>query len=137
MATVAKNIFVNASVRNVKASIAFFEAVGFEFNKQFTDDNAACLVIGENIFAMLVQEELFKTFTNKEIVNTATSAESIYALGVGSREEVDGIVSRALSAGGSAPKEPVDHGFMYSASFQDLDGHLWEVLYMEPSAVAE
>lgn len=86
---------------------------------------------------MLIQEEYFKTFINKPIANAATSTEVILAIGVDSREEVDGIVSRALNAGGSHSKDPIDHGFMYSASFQDVDGHLWEAVYMDSSHVAE
>ncbi|OLN22413.1 glyoxalase/bleomycin resistance/extradiol dioxygenase family protein [Domibacillus antri] len=112
--------------------MAFFKEIGFEFNAQFTDENAACLVVSDHIFVMLLVEAFFQTFTKKELVDAAKSTEVILALSAESREQVDDIVNKALEAGGKASNDPMDHGFMYGWSFQDIDGHLWEVMYMEP-----
>ncbi|MGG4105042.1 VOC family protein [Paenibacillus sp. FSL W8-0187] len=135
MALKSDNIFVNLPVKNLEKTKDFFSKIGFEFNAQFTDKNAACLVIGDNIFAMLLTEDYFKTFTKKDLSNAANTTEVILALSAESREQVDEIVNAALSAGGSPSNDPVDHGFMYGWSFQDPDGHLWEVMYMDQSHV--
>ncbi|MGG3309228.1 VOC family protein [Paenibacillus lautus] len=135
MALKSNNIFVNLPVKNLEKTKDFFSKIGFEFNAQFTDKNAACLVIGDNIFAMLLTEDYFKTFTKKDLSNAANTTEVILALSAVSREQVDEIVNAALSAGGSPSNDPVDHGFMYGWSFQDPDGHLWEVMYMDQSHV--
>lgn len=135
MALKSDNIFVNLPVKNLEKTKDFFSKIGFEFNAQFTDKNAACLVIGDNIFAMLLTEDYFKTFTKKDLSNAAKSTEVILALSAESREQVEEIVNAALSAGGSPSNDPVDHGFMYGWSFQDPDGHLWEVMYMDQSQV--
>lgn len=135
MAVSLSNIFVNLPVKDLQRSMNFFQAVGFEFNPQFTDEKAACLVIGENIFAMLLTEEYFKSFTKKEIPDTTGHAEVIIALSADSRGQVDEIVNKALASGGKPYSDSVDHGFMYTWSFQDPDGHLWEVMHMDPSAV--
>ncbi|MED1780475.1 VOC family protein [Brevibacillus fortis] len=137
MALQSKQIFVNLPVKDLNKSIDFFTAIGYEFNPQFTDQNAACLVIGENIFAMLLVEEFFQTFTKKELTDATRSTEVIVALSADSKEQVDEIVNKALAAGATPSKDPVDHGFMYSWSFQDLDGHLWEFLYMDQGAVPQ
>jgi len=126
---------VNLPVKDLEKTKAFFENIGFEFNPQFTDKNAACLVIGENIYAMLLVEPFFKDFTKKEIPDTSYSAQVIVALSAESREQVDELVNKALQAGGKQVSDPVDHGFMYTWSFEDLDGHLWEVFYMDQNAV--
>ncbi|TQR19719.1 VOC family protein [Psychrobacillus vulpis] len=131
MAIKADNIFVNLPVKDVKNSMEFFSAIGFEFNMQFSDEQTACLLIGENLFAMIMTEERFKQFTKKEIPDTATNAQAIMAIGVQSKDLVDEIVDKALANGASFYNEPQDLGFMYSRSFQDLDNHLWEVLYMD------
>jgi uncharacterized protein len=128
-------IFVNLPVKDLSKSIEFFKALGYSFNAQFTDENAGCLVISEEIYAMLLVEPFFQTFTKKEIVDAKKSVEAILALGVESRAKVDEIVDKALSSGGSPAGDPQDHGFMYSRSFQDPDGHIWEFLYMDPSYV--
>lgn len=133
----AKQIYVNLPVSDLEKTKEFFSAIGFDFNPLFTNENAACLVIGENIFAMLLVEEYFKSFTKKDIPDTANHAESIVALGVDSKERVDEIVNKALVAGAKPYNDPVDHGFMYNWSFQDLDGHLWEFSYMDESAFNE
>lgn len=135
MALKSDNIFVNLPVKDLEKTKDFFAKIGFEFNAQFTDKNAACLVIGDNIFAMLLTEDYFKTFTKKDLSNAANTTEVILALSAESREQVDEIVNAALSAGGSPSNDPVDHGFMYGWSFQDPDGHLWEVMYMDQSQV--
>jgi predicted lactoylglutathione lyase len=130
-----QNIFVNLPVKNLQSSMKFFTELGFQFNPQFTNEMAACMVINEHIYAMLLTEEHFKTFTTKEIADSAKTTEAIVALSAESREKVDEVVNKALEAGGKPSKEPQDYGFMYSRSFQDPDGHLWEVLYMEESAI--
>ncbi|WP_257348782.1 VOC family protein [Pseudalkalibacillus decolorationis] len=130
-------IFVNLPVKDLNKSVDFFTKVGFEFNPQFTDKNATCMVINENIFVMLLVEDYFKTFTKKEISDSTSSTEVIVALSAESKEKVDEIVNRALASGGKASNDPVDHGFMYGWSFQDIDGHLWEFMYMDESAIEQ
>ncbi|MBD0285750.1 MAG: VOC family protein [Flavisolibacter sp.] len=131
----ATKIFVNLPVKDLNKSIEFFTKLGFSFNPQFTDDQATCMIIGENIFAMLLVEERFKDFTNKEICDANKSTEVLIALDTDSREKVDELVRKAVEAGGSTYAEPQDHGWMYGHSFADLDGHQWEVLYMDESAL--
>ncbi|GAB2956440.1 glyoxalase/bleomycin resistance/extradiol dioxygenase family protein [Amycolatopsis acidiphila] len=128
-------IFVNQPVKDLTSSIDFFTALGYSVNPQFTDENAACVVINEHIYTMLLTEPFFKNFTKKPIVDATAGTETIVALSVDSREEVDVLVDKALAAGAQAANEPSDMGFMYSRSFSDLDGHTWEVLYMDPSHV--
>ncbi|MFC0271714.1 VOC family protein [Metabacillus herbersteinensis] len=131
----ADKIFVNLPVKDLNKSINFFTEIGFEFNPQYTDENATCMVVSENIFVMLLVEDYFKTFTKKEISDSTKSTEVIVALSTESKEKVDELVNKALAAGGKSSNEPVDHGFMYGWSFQDLDDHLWELFYMDESAV--
>ena len=130
-----KKIFVNLPVKDLNKSIDFFTKLGFSFNPQFTNENATCMIIAENIFAMLSVEKFFKTFTKKEIVDASISNEVFISLSVDSKEEVDDLVNKALAAGGKTPNEPDDHGFMYSWSFEDLDSHAWDIFYMDPSAI--
>lgn len=127
-------LFVNLPVSNLQDSINFFTALGFEFNPQFTNENATCMILNANTFVMLLTREFFKTFVSKEIVDTTGHTEVILAFSAASRAEVDELVNKALEAGGKPYNDPVDHGFMYSWSFQDPDGHLWEVVYMEENA---
>ncbi|OMF54099.1 VOC family protein [Paenibacillus sp. FSL R5-0766] len=134
MAIRAKQIFVNLPVQDLKKSVEFFTKVGFEFDANFTDESATCMIIGENIYVMLLVEERFQSFISKKISNAADTTEVIVALSVDSREQVDVIVQAALDAGAKPSNEPQDHGFMYGWSFQDLDDHLWEVSYMDLSA---
>jgi len=129
----AKQIFINLPVKDLKKSMVFFEKLGFSFNMQFTDDSAACLMIGENIYAMLLLEKFFKTFTNKEIADAKKLTEVLIAIDVESRKEVDEMIRKAVDAGGVTYRNPQDHGWMYGHSFADLDGHQWEVLYMDES----
>ena len=133
----AKQIFVNLPVKDLPKSIDFFTKLGFTFNQQFTDENATCMIIGENIFAMLLVEKFFKTFTKKEISDSTKTTEVILALAMDSRESVDDMVAKALQAGGTAPNDKQDHGWMYSHGFEDPDGHVWEVLYMDESAIPQ
>ncbi|WP_309122605.1 VOC family protein [Paenibacillus sp.] len=135
MALRTSNIFVNLPIKDLKRTTEFFSSVGFEFNPQFTDEKATCMVIGDNIFAMLLVEEYFATFTKKDLANAHKTTEVILALSAESREQVDAIVDKALAAGGKASNEPQDHGFMYVRSFEDIDGHQWEVMWMDPSAI--
>jgi len=126
-------IFVNLPVKDLNKTIDFFTKVGFKFNPKFTDENATCMIIGENIFAMLLVEKYFKTFIKKEITDTNKSTETILALSTTSNEKVDNIMKKVISAGGLEPREPQDYGWMYSRSFQDIDGHLWEIFFMDES----
>lgn len=132
-----KAIFVNLPVRDLSKSIDFFKKMGFAFNPQFTDENATCMIIGENIFAMLLVEKFFKTFTKKDICDTAKDTEVIVALAAESMEKVDQLMVKALEAGASEPRPAQDHGWMYNRNFQDIDGHLWEIFWMDESAVSK
>ncbi|MCI0571411.1 MAG: VOC family protein, partial [Myxococcaceae bacterium] len=129
--------FVNLSVRDLEKSKEFFSKLGFEFNPQFTDDKAACMVISEEAYVMLLGEPFFKTFTKRELCNTGTHTEGLFALSCESRTEVDQMVRTAIAAGGKHAMNPQDHGFMYGWSFYDLDGHHWEVMWMDPKALAK
>jgi predicted lactoylglutathione lyase len=131
----ATKLFVNLPVSNLKKSIEFFTKLGFTFNPQFTDETATCMIVAEDIFVMLLTKEKFKTFTPKEICDATKSTEVLVALSFESRERVDELVRQAVAAGGTTYNEPQDHGFMYSHGFQDLDGHIWEIFYMDPSAI--
>lgn len=134
MAFKSKNIFINLPVKDVKKSTNFWMEIGFELNPQFSDENTSSIIINDNIFVIIMNEERFKEFSKKETVDTTTASEAIFCLSADSREQVDVLVNMALSAGGKTYSEPQDHGFMYGWGFQDLDGHLWEVVYMDESA---
>lgn len=129
----ATKIFVNLPVKDLGRSIDFFSKLGFGFNQQFTDEKGTCMIIGEDIYVMLLLEEFFKTFTKKQVLDATKGTEVILALSAGSREEVDELVNKATAAGGTTPNHKQDQGFMYGWGFQDLDGHLWEVFYMDQS----
>jgi predicted lactoylglutathione lyase len=131
----ATKIFVNLPVKDLNKSKEFFTKLGFTFNPQFTDDKAACLIIGENIYAMLLLEPFFKTFTKKEICDAKKNTEVLLAIDVPDRDKVDEMVKKAVDAGGSIYMEPQDYGWMYGHSFADLDGHQWEVFFMDESAI--
>ena len=131
----ATKIFVNLPVKDLNRSVEFFTKLGYKFNPQFTDEKATCMIIGDDIFVMLLVEEFFKTFIKKEIADTAKTTESIICLSADSREKVDEMVNKAVGAGGTIYKEPQDNGFMYGHAYQDLDGHLWEIMWMDPSAI--
>ena len=128
----SKKIFVNLPVKNLDKSVAFFKRLGYTFNPKFTDENATCMIVDDNIFVMLLVEKYFKTFTPRPVADAKAATEVIIALSMDSREKVDEHVRTAVAAGGATPNEAKDHGFMYQHGFQDLDGHLWEVFYMDP-----
>ena len=126
-----QQIFVNLPVRNLKRSVDFFTALGYRFNPQFTDENATCMIVGDNIFVMLLVEPFFTGFTGKPIADTSKVAEAIISLNTADRAGVDEIVRKAKDAGATVPKTPTDHGFMYQHGFQDPDGHMWEYFHMQ------
>lgn len=130
-------IFVNLPVKNLQRSIAFFTRLGYTFNPQFTNENATCMIVGENIFVMLLVEKFFQTFTTKPVCDATQQTEVLLCLSVESRARVDELVAKALAAGGTAPTPPKDHGFMYGHGYQDLDGHIWELFYMEPETASK
>ena len=133
----SRQIFVNLPIKNMERSQAFFKALGFSFNPQFTNEQGACMVIAEDIFAMLLVEPFFQTFTKKPIADAMKTTEVLVCLSCESRAEVDEMVRKAVAAGGTAPNAPQDHGFMYGHGFQDLDGHIWELAYMDLNAVPQ
>jgi predicted lactoylglutathione lyase len=132
----SRKMFVNVPVRDLKRSMDFFGKLGFSFNPKFTDEKAACMIIGEDAYVMLLTEPFFRTFTKKDLCDTSKYTEGLFALSCGSRTEVDQMVKAATAAGGKPAMDPQDHGFMYGWSFYDLDGHHWEVIWMDPKAVA-
>lgn len=127
-----KQIFINLPVKDLAKSMDFFKALGFSFNMQFTGETGACLVLGENIFAMLLTEPFFQGFTKKEIVNAKKSTEVLICIDAESKDAVKELVKKAVAAGGSTYMDAQDHGWMYQHSFEDLDGHQWEIAYMDP-----
>ncbi len=130
-------IFVNLPVKNLDASKAFYEALGYTINPDFTDETAACVVISEDIFAMILTHEKFKSFTDKKIPDAHKTCQVMTALSYESRTAVDGVVKRALKAGGTEPRPTMDLGFMYNRAIDDLDGHTWEFFWMDLSAVPQ
>jgi predicted lactoylglutathione lyase len=129
------NIFVNLPVKDLNKTVEFFTKLSFTFNPQFTDENATCMIVGKDIFVMLLVEKFFKTFTKKEISDTTKNTEAIVALSTQSREEVDQMMEKVVNAGGKEARDPQDHGWMYGRSFEDINGHLWEIFYMDESAM--
>lgn len=131
----SREIFVNLPVRDLQKSMEFFTALGFTYNQQFTDDKAACMIISDKAYVMLLSEQFFRGFTKNELADTRTHTEALFALSCESKAEVDQMVRKAIDAGGRHAMDAMDHGFMYGWSFYDLDGHHWEVLWMDPKAV--
>jgi predicted lactoylglutathione lyase len=131
-----RQIYVNLAVRDVKKAMAFFSTLGFGFNPKFTDENAACMIINGDAYVMLLAERFFKTFTRRELCDPSRQTEGLFALSCGSKAEVDDMVRKAVAAGGAHAMPAQDHGFMYASSFYDPDGHHWEVMWMDPGAVA-
>jgi predicted lactoylglutathione lyase len=129
-----RQIFVNLPIQDMARSRAFFEALGLTFNARFTNEQGACLEIGENFYAMLLVEPFFQGFTTKPICNAHQATEVLLALSVDSRAEVEEVVRKAVSAGATTPNAPQDHGFMFQHGFADLDGHQWEVFWMDEAA---
>ncbi|MGW4559879.1 VOC family protein [Streptomyces sp. NPDC004365] len=128
-------IFVNLPVADVDASKKFFTELGYTINPQFTTDDCACVVISDTVIAMLLSKQRYADFTQKEIADATKTSEVLLCLSAESRAKVDELVDRALTAGGSGTREAVDHGYMYGRAFDDLDGHTWEVMWMDPAAV--
>jgi predicted lactoylglutathione lyase len=133
----ARKIFVNLPVQSLERSVTFFTALGFSFNAQFTDETATCMIVADDIFVMLLTHDKFKQFTPKQLCDTQVATEVLVCLSAESRAEVDELVAKAVKAGGSIYKEPLDFGFMYGHSFQDPDGHQWELMFMEPGAIPQ
>jgi predicted lactoylglutathione lyase len=131
----ATMIFVNLPVKDLERSKKFFTALGYSFNPQFTDEKAGCLVISDTIYAMLLTESYFKSFTKKDVPDTGKTSEVIVALSADSKQQVDELVDKALASGGQPSVDTNDQGFIYERTFQDPDGHLWSVVWMDPSAV--
>jgi predicted lactoylglutathione lyase len=125
-------LFINLSVKDLARTREFWTLLGFSFEPKFTDKNAACMIIGKELYAMMLTEEFFLGFTKKPIPDPAMGHEAIMALSVGSRVEVDELGDKALGCGGSRANAPYDHGFMYGRSFLDPDSHMWEVFWMDP-----
>ena len=131
----ATKIFVNLPVKDLNKAKEFFGKLGYTFNAQFTDEKAACMVISEDIYAMLLTEPFFKTFTSKDITDTSKSTEMLICLSADSREQVDELYGKAVAAGAKTPRDKNDMGFMYNVTFEDLDGHTWEIMWMDPAAI--
>ena len=134
MATQSRLLFLNLPVQDLAASIAFFRTLGFEFDERFTDESATCMVVSDKAFVMLLEQSRFAGFTTKPIADAQTT-EAIVAVSADDREGVDRLADAALAAGATPANEPMDMGFMYGRSFHDLDGHLWEVVWMSQEAV--
>jgi predicted lactoylglutathione lyase len=133
----SKLIFVNLPVADLQRSVAFYEAIGAERNAMFSDDTAACMVFSETIHVMLLTHDKFRQFTPKRIADSHETSEVLICISAGSRAEVDEITGNALAAGGREPRGPQDYGFMYGRSFEDLDGHIWEPMWMDLSAAQQ
>jgi len=131
----SRMIFVNLPVQDLDKSVAFFTELGFDFNAAFTDENATCMVVSDKAFVMLLVQPFFSTFTTKQVADAGTHTGVILGVSAHSRQEVDALVDRALELGGRVSKEPSDEGYMYGRSFYDLDGHAWEVIWMDTSFV--
>ena len=129
----AKQIFINLPVKDLKKTMDFFKKLGFTFNKQFTDKHAACMIIGNNMFSMLIAEKFFKTFTPKKISNAKKNSEVLIAMQLDSKKQVDDMLKKALVAGGKEPRKQQDYGWMYGRAFEDPNGHIWEAFYMDES----
>ncbi len=134
--TTPHKLFVNIPVSNLQRSIDFFEKLGFNFNPQFTDATGTCMLVGEDAYFMLLDKERFRGFSKRPTGDPRRETNALFALSVNSRDEVDEMVEKAVAAGGSHAVDPQDHGFMYGSSFYDLDGHHWEVFWMDPSSIS-
>jgi len=132
-----RKIFVNLPVRSLPRSIEFWSKLGFAFDPRFTDDSATCMILSDEAFVMLLVEARFKDFAKKEICDARTRTEGIFGLTAGSKAEVDDLVKTALSSGATPAADTMDHGFMYTRSFCDPDGHHWEVFWMDPNAIPQ
>ena len=133
----ATQIFLNLPVKDLDKSVAFFTKLGYTFNPQFTNEKATCMIISDTIYVMLLTEPFFQTFTKKEIVNARKAVECIICLSAGSKDAVNEMIGKAEAAGATIPNPPTDYGFMYQHSYEDLDGHLWEIAWMDPNGMPE
>lgn len=133
----ARQTFINLPVKDLDRSVAFFTALGFTFNPQFTDEKATCMIISEESFVMLLVEPFFKSFSRRDLCDTARNAEVITALSASSRDEVDGLIQKAIEHGANEHRKPEDHGWMYGRSFSDPDGHIWEIFHMDMNAIPQ
>ena len=129
-----RQIFINLATKNLSNAKHFFGELGFQFNAKFSNENGCCVIIADNISVMLLTESHFKNFTDKSICDSHSSAESLLCISCESRDEVDNFVSKAKLLGANVASEPQDHDNMYAHGFEDLDGHTWELLFMERSA---
>ena len=129
-----RQIYVNLPVNDVAKTKAFFAALGFQFEPKFSNDDAVCMIVADDIYVMLLVERFFKSFISKELCDAKQSTEVLVCLSCDSRAEVDQQVGKAVAAGGRILREPQDYGFMYSHAFEDLDGHIWELVYMNTDA---
>ncbi|MEK6982651.1 MAG: VOC family protein [Candidatus Micrarchaeota archaeon] len=133
-----RQIFVNLAVKDLKKTIEFFTKLGFKFNPQFTNENATCMIIGKDSYVMLLVEKFFKGFIpNKQICDAKKNTEVLVALSAASKEEVDQMINIAIAAGGKEYRETQDYGWMYGRAFEDLDGHIWELGYMDMDNLPE
>lgn len=133
-----RQIFVNLAVKDLKQTVDFFTKLGFKFNPVFTDENGTCMIIGKGISAMLLVEKQFKGFIpDKQIADATKSVEVLVAVSVDGRKAVDEMINKAIAAGGSEYRKAQDYGWMYGRAFQDVDGHIWEIFYMDESAMPE
>ena len=130
----ATQIFVNLPIKSLEKSVKFFTALGYTFNPQFTDKETTCMIVSDTIYVMLLEEARFATFTPKPVADATKSTEVLICLSCETRQQVDEMVKKAVAAGGTTYKEPQDHGFMYAHGYQDLDGHIWELIAMQPAA---
>ena len=137
MAAQDRLVFINLPVADLGASRAFFSALEFRFDERFADESCACMVISDQAYVMLIAEPRFADFTAKPIADAHAVTEAIVCVSADSREGVDEFAETALANGGTTARDPMDYGFMYGRSFHDPDGHLWEVLYMDPAALEE
>ncbi len=133
----SRMIFLNLAVKDLGTAVDFFTELGFSFDPRFTNESATCMIVSDQAFVMLLVEDRFRDFTKKELADPATQTEAIMAVSADSREAVDELAEKALAAGGRPANDPMDMGSMYSRSFDDPDGHLWEVVWMDPSSVEE
>ena len=129
-----RQLFVNLAVDDLDRSVAFFTALGFSFDPRFTDETATSMIVGENAYVMLLTKSKFAEFAKKPIVDASSQTEVLLAVSAASREGVDELAEAALASGGADANDPIDYGFMYSRSFEDPDGHVWEVVWMDEAA---
>ena len=133
--TPSRKLFVNLAVTDLDRTMAYWQGLGFVFNRQFTDDKAACMVLSEEAYVMWLRRDFFATFTTRQICDTSQATESLLCLSADSREAVNALIEKAIATGGKPAMPAQDHGFMYGSSFYDVDGHHWEVMWMDPAVV--